>query len=77
MHFADRVLTCRDCSQAFVFPAAEARFYFEVGERERGPGGGWPAPVRCPRCRKQRARQFDRAPRADDWRGSGERWGSL
>ena len=46
MAFADRELTCRDCSSPFVFTSGEQEFYATKGLQND--------PVRCPSCRTQR-----------------------
>lgn len=46
MEFQDKTLTCRDCSQAFVFTAGEQGFYLEKGLMND--------PQRCPSCRANR-----------------------
>lgn len=48
MEFQDRTLTCRDCSQPFVFTAGEQGFYVEKGLMNQ--------PQRCPGCRANRRR---------------------
>lgn len=47
--FEDRVLTCRDCGQEFVFTAGEQEFYAEKGFEHD--------PTRCRECRTQHRRQ--------------------
>lgn len=44
MSFADKTLTCRDCSEEFVFTAGEQEFYQEKGFTNE--------PTRCPNCRR-------------------------
>jgi len=44
--FADKQLTCRDCSKAFIFTAGEQEFYASKGLQNE--------PVRCPSCRSAR-----------------------
>lgn len=44
MNFTDRNLTCRDCSQTFVFTAGEQAFYQQKGFMNE--------PTRCPNCRR-------------------------
>jgi CxxC-x17-CxxC domain-containing protein len=46
MEFEDKTLTCRDCSQPFVFTAGEQGFYIEKGLMN--------LPQRCPSCRANR-----------------------
>jgi len=46
MAFADRELTCRDCSGSFVFTSGEQEFF-----ASKGLGND---PVRCPSCRATR-----------------------
>lgn len=41
--YADRDLTCRDCTEMFVFSAGEQRFFEEKGLQN--------VPSRCPTCR--------------------------
>lgn len=43
LQFQDKQLTCADCSQPFVFTAAEQEFYKEKGLQNE--------PRRCPNCR--------------------------
>ncbi|HEY8910471.1 MAG TPA: zinc-ribbon domain containing protein [Desulfosporosinus sp.] len=45
----DKTLTCRDCSQEFVFSASEQDFYAEKGFEND--------PTRCPACRQARKQQ--------------------
>ena len=47
---SDRSLTCRDCSQEFVFTLGEQEFYQQRGFSE---------PQRCPNCRQARKSQRD------------------
>lgn len=42
----DKILTCRDCGQEFVFSAGEQDFYAEKGFENE--------PSRCPACRQAR-----------------------
>ena len=49
MEFADKTLTCRDCSSEFVFTAGEQGFYLEKGLLNE--------PQRCPDCRANRRRE--------------------
>jgi CxxC-x17-CxxC domain-containing protein len=46
MSFADKVLTCRDCGNDFVFTAGEQEFYASKGFINE--------PTRCPSCRQAR-----------------------
>jgi CxxC-x17-CxxC domain-containing protein len=46
MQFADRQLTCMDCSQPFIFTAGEQEFYDRKGFKEE--------PKRCKSCRDAR-----------------------
>ena len=46
MSFQDRGITCRDCSQEFVFTAGEQEFYASKGLQND--------PARCPDCRNSR-----------------------
>jgi len=51
---ADKTLTCRECSQSFVFPVREQEFF---------AGRGFPDPVRCLPCRRAlKARRAGEAP---------------
>ena len=50
MSYADKVLTCRECRQAFVFSAGEQEFFASRGFTNE--------PSRCPDCRA--ARRTDR-----------------
>lgn len=45
----DRTLTCRDCSQEFIFTAGEQEFYIEKGFEND--------PTRCSACRHARKQQ--------------------
>lgn len=45
----DKTLTCRDCSQEFVFSASEQDFFAEKGFEND--------PTRCPACRHARKQQ--------------------
>jgi CxxC-x17-CxxC domain-containing protein len=47
---ADRMLTCRDCQNEFVFSEGEQEFYARKGLS---------TPSRCPDCRNARKRQRD------------------
>ncbi len=46
MAFADKQITCRDCSSPFVFTAGEQEFYANKGLMNE--------PTRCPSCRSAR-----------------------
>ena len=46
MSYADRVLTCRDCGQSFVFTAGEQEFHASKGFEND--------PSRCADCRATR-----------------------
>jgi CxxC-x17-CxxC domain-containing protein len=46
MSYEDRMLTCRDCGQEFIFTAGEQEFFATKGLTN--------APSRCPSCRKAR-----------------------
>ena len=46
----DKTLTCRDCSQEFVFSASEQDFFAEKGFEND--------PTRCPACRHARKQQI-------------------
>jgi CxxC-x17-CxxC domain-containing protein len=54
--YGDKVMTCADCSQDFVFTASEQEFYASRGFTE---------PRRCPSCRASR-----KAARGDTGGGS-------
>lgn len=45
-YMADKVITCKDCGNEFVFTEGEQAFYLEKGFTND--------PVRCPECRKAR-----------------------
>ncbi|MDR3601729.1 MAG: zinc-ribbon domain containing protein [Desulfosporosinus sp.] len=47
--FTDKVLTCRDCGQEFVFSASEQDFFAEKGFTNE--------PGRCPVCRAAKKAQ--------------------
>ena len=49
MVFADRILTCKDCNEEFLFTAGEQDFYRQKG-LQNDPG-------RCPECRNKRKQQ--------------------
>lgn len=57
--YADKTLTCRDCTAEFVFSAGEQEFYASRGLMNE--------PTRCPACRSVRKAQrqaiADGAPR--------------
>lgn len=44
--FNDKILTCRDCGQEFVFSASEQEFFAEKGFTNE--------PGRCPQCRAEK-----------------------
>lgn len=46
MSFADKTLTCRDCSTLFTFTAGEQEFYAQKGFDNE--------PTRCSNCRQSR-----------------------
>ena len=46
MAFVDKQLTCRDCSNQFIFTGGEQEFYASKGLQNE--------PVRCPPCRSAR-----------------------
>lgn len=46
MHFEDKTLTCKECSDPFTWSAGEQQFYKEKDLIN--------IPARCPRCRGQR-----------------------
>ncbi|MCB8816881.1 MULTISPECIES: zinc-ribbon domain containing protein [Desulfosporosinus] len=47
--FNDKILTCRDCGQEFVFSASEQEFFAEKGFTNE--------PGRCPQCRAEKKAQ--------------------
>ncbi len=47
--YTDKTLTCRDCSQSFVFTTGEQEFFASKGFTNE--------PTRCPECRAQRKSQ--------------------
>src|SRR3954454_4973218 len=49
MELQDKNLTCRDCSNTFVFTAGEQGFYIEKGQMNE--------PQRCSNCRANRRRE--------------------
>ena len=53
--FQDQTLKCRDCGKDFVWTADEQAFYQSKGFTN--------APVRCPECRAEKRKRFDRGPR--------------
>ncbi len=59
--YTDKVLTCKDCGNEFVFSASEQEFFAEKGFKNE--------PGRCPECRAARKAQrsnrggFDRSQR--------------
>jgi CxxC-x17-CxxC domain-containing protein len=60
--YSDKVMTCADCSQDFVFTARDQEFYADRGFTE---------PRRCPSCRASR-----KAARGDTGGGTGYGGGS-
>ena len=64
--YEDRVITCADCGQEFVFTGAEQAFYAEKGFSE--------PPKRCKSCRQARKQQ--RATSSYDSGGSYGGYGS-
>jgi len=46
MAFEDKILTCKECGNEFVFTAGEQEFYAEKGFEN--------LPARCPECRRRR-----------------------
>jgi CxxC-x17-CxxC domain-containing protein len=56
--YSDKVMTCADCSQDFVFTARDQEFYADRGFTE---------PRRCPSCRASR-----KAARGDSGGGYGD-----
>jgi CxxC-x17-CxxC domain-containing protein len=57
MSFEDKVLTCKECGEEFIFTVGEQEFYAEKGFQN--------IPGRCPECRRRR--------KAESRGGSGER----
>ncbi|MBE3559561.1 MAG: zinc-ribbon domain containing protein [Ktedonobacteraceae bacterium] len=61
--YQDRILTCRDCGNEFVFTAGEQAFYASKGLTN--------APARCPDCRAARrggqSSYSSRAPRGEQY----------
>lgn len=64
MNFVDKMLTCRECGNEFVWTAGEQQFYSEKGLVN--------TPSRCADCRRQRRASSggssmgrDRAPRGE------------
>jgi CxxC-x17-CxxC domain-containing protein len=49
MYFMDKTLTCKDCSNTFLFTAGEQDFYKQKGLQNE--------PGRCPDCRNRRKQQ--------------------
>ena len=49
MELEDKLITCRDCGEPFLFTAGEQGFYVEKGLRNE--------PQRCPDCRASRRRE--------------------
>ena len=47
--FDDKILTCRDCGQEFIFSASEQEFFAEKGFTND--------PGRCPQCRAAKKAQ--------------------
>jgi len=60
VHYADKILRCRDCGQSFTFTRGEQEFYASRGF-DNPPG-------RCPACRA--ARKADRAGAGTSYGGS-------
>jgi len=58
LSYADKVLSCRDCSQAFTFTAGEQEFHASKGFEHE--------PSRCPDCRSAR-----KAARGDSYSSGG------
>lgn len=54
--YQDRILTCRDCGQDFIFSAGEQEFYASRNLTN--------APGRCPGCRAARRNSQSFAPRS-------------
>ena len=58
MSYADKTLTCRDCSQPFTFTTGEQEFFASKGFTNE--------PSRCPSCRAER-----KASRGDSYSSGG------
>lgn len=65
MSFSDTQLTCRDCSQPFVWTAGEQEFYQQRGLTN--------APVRCKSCRQARRANSDGGSGGGGYNSGGER----
>jgi len=64
--YQDKTLTCRDCSQEFIFTAGEQEFYAEKGFDNE--------PTRCKDCRSTRkAGRPRRGPGGGGGNGRGDR----
>jgi CxxC-x17-CxxC domain-containing protein len=61
MAFEDKILTCKDCGNEFVFTAGEQEFYAEKGFEN--------LPARCPDCRRRKKNES----RGHSSYGGGER----
>ncbi len=59
---ADKIITCKDCNEKFVFNESEQAFYREKGFENE--------PQRCPECRRARKQQ-----RNNNNRGGGRGFG--
>jgi CxxC-x17-CxxC domain-containing protein len=65
--YQDRILTCRDCGQDFIFSAGEQEFYANRGLTN--------TPGRCPSCRAaRRGRQSSTSHASYTPRNSGEHY---
>lgn len=53
MSFEDKILTCKDCGNEFVFTSGEQEFYAEKGFTN--------LPGRCLECRQERKRSSGRS----------------
>ena len=67
MSYADQILTCRDCGQAFTFSTGEQEFYASRGFTNE--------PSRCPDCRA--ARKASRGGSYDSYSSGGGGGGSY
>ena len=67
---ADKTITCRDCSNDFIFNESEQAFYKEKGFENE--------PQRCPDCRAAKKQQRNnggfRGGNSGGNRGGGNRW---
>ena len=63
MSYADKILTCRDCGQAFTFSTGEQEFFASRGFTNE--------PSRCPDCRSARKAGRDSGGYGDSSSGGG------